>query len=222
VRAGRLISMVVTLQRHGRMTAAQLAAELEVSVRTVLRDVETLGAAGVPVYATQGAGGGIQLVDGWRTRLTGLTPDEARVTLLAGRPGLAALLGLGADTRSARAKLLQALPPVLAAEAAALDGWLLDIPAGTGDPNLAAVLRTLTRAVAARVEVEVRDGGRTAVLRPLGLVHDRGTWHVVHLAGDGPAALPLTTAQGAAPGRRFRRPDGFDLAAFWRERAPRP
>ena len=157
MRASRLVSLLLLLQTRGRMTAGELAEELEVSVRTVHRDVEALSEAGVPIYAERGPYGGIRLVDGYRTRLTGMTADEAEALFLSGLPGPAAELGLGTVVTAARLKVLAALPPELRTRASRLverfhldaSGWF---QAGEPVPFLA----VLSEAVwdARRVEID--------------------------------------------------------------------
>lgn len=110
MRADRLVSLVLLLRQRGRLSAATLARELEVSTRTVLRDIEALSAAGVPVYADRGRHGGFALLPGFRTELTGLTHDEAFALLVAGSQRGAQTVGLGSALASAMLKVVDALP----------------------------------------------------------------------------------------------------------------
>jgi predicted DNA-binding transcriptional regulator YafY len=110
MRADRLVSLVLLLRQRGRMTADQLASELEVSSRTVLRDIEALSSAGVPVYAERGRHGGFSLLPGFRTELTGLNHDEALALLTAGATRGETVFGLGAALAAAMRKVLDALP----------------------------------------------------------------------------------------------------------------
>lgn len=221
VKSSRLVSILLLLQTRGRMTAAQLAEELEVSVRTVYRDVDALSAAGVPLYGDAGHAGGYRLLDGYRTRLTGLTTEEAEALFLAGAPGPAAELGLGSVLAAAQLKVRAALPPELRAHADRISGrFHLDAPGWYADaeraPFLPAVadavwnsrvLDVLYRRWAEPTDVERR-------LEPYGLVLKAGRWYVV--AGPGPRTFRVDQILRLAPaGEEFTRPDDFDLAAYW-------
>ncbi|MGY1582664.1 helix-turn-helix transcriptional regulator [Streptomyces sp. MN13] len=193
--AGRLLSVLLLLQSRGRVSARGLAEELGVSVRTAYRDLARLQAAGVPVYAETGRGGGYRLVDGYRTRLTGLTEGEARALFLAGLPGPAADLGLAAEVTAARLKLLAALPAGLREEAARTAAvFHLDAPGWYREPEPTPRLPLFVDAVLTRRAVDVRYRRWRAPqevrrrLRPYGLVLKSGTWYLVAAAADRPAA----------------------------------
>jgi len=222
MRASRLVSIILLLQARGRLTAAQLARELEVSVRTVYRDVESLQAAGIPLYGNAGHRGGYQLMDGYRTRLTGLSPDEAKALPLSGLPGPAAELGLGPVLAAAELKVRAALPPALADQlGATADRFHLD-PTGwyapTADtPFLPAVADAVWHGTVLQVRYrrwkEPTDVDRR--LEPYGLVLKAGRWYLV--AGPGPRTYRVDQILDlAATGDRCVIPDGFSLAAYWR------
>ena len=146
MRASRLLSILLLLQTRGRLTAPQLAAELEVSVRTIYRDVESLSEAGVPIYGDAGPAGGYRLLGGYRTRLTGLTAAEAEALQFAGMPAAAAELGLGTVLATAQLKLDAALPPELRERSARIaERFFLDAPGwyheGDASPHLDAIAR---------------------------------------------------------------------------------
>ncbi|MGH8922808.1 MAG: helix-turn-helix transcriptional regulator, partial [Actinomycetes bacterium] len=144
MRSSRLLSLLLLLQTRQQLTARELATELEVSLRTIYRDVESLSAAGVPVYAEHGRAGGYRLVAGYRTSLTGLTDHETAALFMVGMPGPAAALGLAGEASAAELKLLAALAPDQRERAGRLrDRFHLDVPAWYRDaeqaPHLAAV-----------------------------------------------------------------------------------
>ncbi|MFF4905763.1 helix-turn-helix transcriptional regulator [Streptomyces sp. NPDC001260] len=221
MKSSRLVSILLLLQTRGRMTAAQLAEELEVSVRTVYRDVEALSAAGVPLYGDAGHAGGYRLLDGYRTRLTGLTADEAEALFLAGAPGPAAELGLGSVLAAAQLKVRAALPAELRAHADRVGGrFHLDAPGWYADaeetPYLTAVADAVWHSRVLHVRyrrwAEPTDVERR--LEPYGLVLKAGRWYVV--AGPGPRTFRVDQILRLAdPGEEFTRPSDFDLAAYW-------
>jgi predicted DNA-binding transcriptional regulator YafY len=223
MRASRLVQLLLVLQARGRTTAAKLATELEVSERTIHRDVDALSAAGVPIYAERGPGGGIQLVDGYRTRLTGLTADEAEALFLSGLPGPAAELGLGTVVAAARLKVLAALPTELRARASRLverfhldaAGWF---HAAESVPHLAALADAVWES--RRIQVAYRRGSSQVERRiePLGLVLKAGIWYVV-AATEGQVRTYRARRIVAVrdTGETFVRPADFDLPAHWNE-----
>jgi predicted DNA-binding transcriptional regulator YafY len=221
VRAARLVALLVHLQsRHGA-TAAELAEVLEVSVRTIYRDVSALQAAGIPLWTETGPGGGVRLLDGWRTRLDGLTGDEAQSLFLAGAPTAAAELGLGAVLAAAEAKVLSALPPELRARAGRVrERFHVDAPGwfhrGEPVPALATVADALWRDQRLEVRYRRADGSVTRTLDPLGLVLKAGVWYLVAAHRGQPRTYRVSRILEAEPlAGRSVRPDGFDLAAWW-------
>ncbi|WP_405495965.1 helix-turn-helix transcriptional regulator [Streptomyces sp. NBC_00096] len=249
MRADRLLSLLLLLQNRGRMTAPELAAELEVSVRTVYRDIDALGASGVPVRADRGPTGGFRLMDGYRTRLTGLTDAQAGSLFLAGAPGPAQELGFGADLAAAQLKLQAALPAELAGRARRIQQrFHLDAPAWFREadpvPHLARIAQAVWDQRILRVHYSRWNGPVQRELWPLGLVLKGGIWYLVARAAEEAAAQaaavdavrrPAEAAAGDTVrtyrvGRftgvdglteRFERPDGFELAAYWQESAGR-
>lgn len=223
MRASRLVSLLLLLQSRGGQTAAELARELEVSVRTIHRDVEALSQSGVPIYADRGPHGGIRLVDGYRTRLTGMTADEAEALFLSGLPGPAAELGLGTVVAAARLKVLAALPTELRARASRLvERFHLDAAAWYHAEEAVPHLGPLSEAVweSQRVEIGYDRGDKTVerIIEPLGLVLKAGVWYLVAGADGDPRTYRVSRVTRVRPtDETFERPSGFDLAAFWTE-----
>jgi predicted DNA-binding transcriptional regulator YafY len=223
MRASRLLSILILLQVRGRVSATDLAAEFEVSARTIYRDMDQLSAAGVPVYAERGRSGGFALLDGYRTRLTGFTPSEAHALLLAGIGSAAADLGLGEDLAAAQLKLMASLPAESGAGAQRVAArfhldpaqWYTRAEAVTHLPALARAVWDERRI---RVRYESWKAVVTRTLDPLGLVLKGGAWYLVAAVKNQPrtyrAANILDLAVTEA---RARRPARFSLARYWSE-----
>lgn len=225
MRASRLLTILILLQVRGRLSAEWLARELEVSVRTIYRDVDQLGAAGVPVYAERGRNGGFALLDGFRTDLTGLTAPETGAVSLIGTAQAAIDLGLGDAAASARRKVLASVADDGAGLAQRVAARVhLDPTPWYSRSAPPPVLGELAQAVWAGREIRVtyqswtRTMSRT--LAPLGLVMKAGAWYLAGAAGGSVriyrvAAMLELELTGAAA----RRPRAFDLATFWTEAA---
>ena len=215
MRADRVLSLLLLLQARGRLSAAELATRLEVSRRTVYRDVDALSVAGVPVRTEPGPHGGIELVEGWRTDLTGLTEPELDALFTS---------AAGPAFESAMGKLAAALPSDSGRRAGRMRERLLVDSAGWGSRGEASPhLRVVQDAVFADRRLRLRYRRAEAqvterVVDPLGLVLKAGVWYLVADANGTRRLFRLSRVQGAETiDEPARRPRGFDLAAAWRE-----
>jgi predicted DNA-binding transcriptional regulator YafY len=222
VRADRLVSLVLLLQARGRTTARALAGELEVSVRTIYRDLEALGAAGVPVRAESGPGGGCQLLEGYRFPLRGLRAEEAEALLMLGVPSAVRELGLDAALTAAQRQIRVTSGLPGGGQGAFVH---LDMPRWFRGREPVPHLRSLAQALRQGRRLALgygREGERPGpaagrVVGPLGLVDKAGTWYLVAATLAGRAAVfrvgRITSARVLA--EAFERPADFELAGFW-------
>jgi len=222
MRADRLVALLLLLQTRGRMTAQELARRLEVSERTIYRDVSALGMAGVPVYAERGPGGGCSLAHGYRTNLTGLTLDEARTLFMSGAPALLKDLGMSKALDDALLKLLAALPSSQRQQAERARERIYVDPAGWSRPDDALPhLAVIQEAVWSDRRLRLvynRPGGDTVarVVDPLGLVAKASIWYLVAaVAGELRVYRIARIQEATVLDEPCARPDGFDLAAYW-------
>jgi predicted DNA-binding transcriptional regulator YafY len=226
MRADRLLSILLSLQVNRRMTAKQLAHKLEVSERTIHRDMEALGTAGIPVVAERGTGGGWMLMEGYRTNLTGLKPEEIKALFLTTPVRLLADLGLDQASEAAVIKLLAAMPSMFRANADYMRQRIhIDITGWRRPDEPVPHLTTLQEAVwqDRKLEITYNRGEDCSVERlvePLGLVAKGSVWYLV--AGvDGGIRNYRVSRIGSArlTEQNFVRPEGFDLAACWERSA---
>ena len=223
MRADRLMSLLLLLQAHGKLTAPDLARRLEVSVRTVMRDVEALSTAGVPVYAERGRGGGIVLLPGWRTDVAGLTEAEARALFSATGRGALPGTGAAAPFESALRKLLAAVPAASRRDLARSRERVLVDPAAWRSapepvPHLGALQDALweQRRVVLRYEHGGRPPARRRLVDPWGLVSKNGTWYLVAASGGQPRMFRVSRVRAVtATAEPSACPDDLDLAAVW-------
>ncbi|MFI5502539.1 helix-turn-helix transcriptional regulator [Nocardia asteroides] len=218
MRADRLVATLLLMQARGRVTAAEVATELEVSVATARRDLEALSAAGIPVYPQAGRGGGWSLVGGARTDLSGLTAGETRALFLLAGPAAQA----APEVKSALRKLVRALPQTFRADAAAAADAVVVDPArwGRPDPTQPVALPLLQRAVVDRRQARIeylRAGARTVrVVHPWGLVEKETIWYLVAGTERGQRTFRLDRiGEVEILDEAAQRPADFDLQAAW-------
>ncbi|GAB6851019.1 helix-turn-helix transcriptional regulator [Paraburkholderia kururiensis] len=222
MRTSRLISMLLLLQGRGRVTAQALADEFEISIRTVYRDIDQLSAAGVPVYADRGPGGGFALLDGYRTPLADLTRADADTLALAGLGGAAADLGLADELRAAQLKLIAAAPGDGGAATSRIGARLhIDPVDWYKRPAPVPLLPQLASAVwqQKRVAMHYRSWQGTGMRKrePLGLVLKAGDWYLVARVRDSQRVYKVAniTRLDVLDNERFERPGDFDLRSQW-------
>jgi len=234
VRADRLISTLLLLQVHGRLTARELAERLEISERTVLRDMDALSAAGVPVLADRGPGGGWRLVDGYQTKLTGLTTGEIQALFVAHPPQLLSGVGLGPAAEAAWLKLQAALPAASQPHAERARRSILIDPRGWRESqsisSLPVLLDALWRVRRVRFIYERGLGEASErLVDPLGLVARGSVWYLVASRDGELRTYRVSRIRDAALDQQGGViPENFDLASYWetstvefRERLPR-
>jgi predicted DNA-binding transcriptional regulator YafY len=229
VRAGRLISLVLLLQHRGRMSATALARELEVSTRTVLRDIDALSTAGIPVYAERGRAGGFELLDGFSTDLTGLTHNEALALLVAGRSDVA---GMAPALAAAMRKVVAALPAAQRGSATSdaerilvrSDGWIRDrAPAAVDADRMALVRRAVFAGHRLRIRYEAKaDQPRWRTVDPVGLVSANRRWYLLATRDGEERSYLLERMHDVEElDEPAQRPPEVDLERMWTERRAR-
>lgn len=227
MRADRLLSTVLLLQAHGRMSGRELAKRLEVSMRTLHRDMDALSAAGVPVFALRGVHGGWQLDEDWRTQVPGLEEAELRALLMA-QPRVIGDARLAAAAESALSKLLASLPNSLREKAASIQQRLfVDTTGWRGTPENLSMLPIVQDAVSRdrKLTILYAKNSREREQRtidPLGLVAKSGTWYLVAGTPSGLRTFRVSRIEDAKLlDQRSERPADFDLAKYWRSSSQR-
>ena len=222
MRALRLLSVLSLLQARGALTGEELAGRLEVSQRTVQRDVAALAAGGIPIVSERGRAGGYRLPGGYRLRLSGLTSEEADALALTGLPTAASELGLASIVAAAELKVLTALPRELRERAERAKRLLhVDAPGwyqrAESTPHLPALAAAVWQGLRVHTRYRRSDGRSVSrILNPLGLVLKGGAWYLVADAHRGRRVFRVSRFQRAAlRAQTFARPPDFDLVEFW-------
>lgn len=221
MRASRLLTILMRLQLRGRISAVDLARDLEVSVRTIYRDVDQLSAAGVPIFSERGRNGGFELHEGYRTNLTGLTESEAEALLLAGIGAAAADLGIGEAAATARLKMLASLPPALGASALRVGTRFHLDPAawysqGQAPESLPLLASAVWNDLCVRFTYQSWKGEVSRRAEPWGLVTKGGAWYLVAAVDGVPRTYRVSSIRDLEVlEATFERSTKFDLKTYW-------
>ncbi|HLG64676.1 MAG TPA: YafY family protein [Ktedonosporobacter sp.] len=222
MRADRLLSILLHLQVHRRITACELAKRLEVSERTIYRDMEALGAAGVPVVAERGTGGGWALLEEYKTNLTGLNEAEIQTLFLTQPARLLADLGLRQTSEAALIKLLASLPSISRRGAEYIRQRIhVDVTGWHHTEETIAALPILQEAIWRERELQFtyqRNDGKLVerLAAPLGLVAKGSVWYLVAIVEQEIRSYRVSRIRDAAiTDQPYTRPQGFDLAQYW-------
>ena len=223
MRADRLLSLLMLLQARGQMSAGELAEELEVSERTIYRDITALSASGVPVYASRGPGGGVRLIEKYRTTLTGLTPDETRALFMMNIPAPLLQLGMGEKFKGALLKLSASLPNTRREdESRTRQRILLDSSWWFQSEQDVPYLQTIQQALFQdrRLHIKVRweffNTEFEQEAEPYGLVAKANIWYLVYGRGGTPHVARVSQiAEAEILSDGFTRPADFELEGFW-------
>jgi predicted DNA-binding transcriptional regulator YafY len=223
MRASRLLTIQMLLETRGRMSAPALAELLQVSLRTLYRDVDQLAAAGVPIYSERGRLGGFELLKGWKTTLTGFTASEAQAVFMAGLAGPAAQLGLGQEVTDAQLKLAAALPPQQRSDAQRItERFHLDTLDWYREADPVPHLTTVANAVWEEKQITIRyeswKGDTARTVHPLGLVLKAGAWYLVAAVNAAARTYRISNIlKIRVEDTRATRPKKFDLATYWND-----
>ena len=220
MKASRLLSILMILQARKHRTADQLAEELEVSTRTIHRDVDELSASGVPIYAERGRQGGFRLLDGYQTRLTGLDADEASALMLSGIGTALDDLGLKDALSQSERKLMAALPePTRAKAALVADRFHLDPLGWYRQKDVTPFVTQIAKAVWADQQISISyDGWKGRVQRdldPIAIVLKAGVWYLIGRAETMRVYRIANVRDLNLRGETFNRPADFDVSGFW-------
>lgn len=224
MRADRLLSILILLQTQGQLTARDLATELEVSERTIYRDMDALSAAGFPVYSERGPGGGCSLLDSFRTDLTGLTRNEVRALFMLGIPTPLAELGMDQDLKAALLKLTAALPDVFRPEGMRARKRIhLDASEWFSQEEQTPHIQTIQQALWEDHKLRLTyrlafDAHVQHLIAPYGLVAKTNRWHLVYSREGHISVIRISDVLAAElSDELFSMPVDFNLEQFWRE-----